>query len=252
MRFHFEHSLPTVIVRVDRATGECVLQKRVDGNGDVVYELILNGKLLMDSREHASEEALANIGLRECRADQLQVLVGGLGFGFTLQAVLREPRVARAVVIELEPLLVSFLAREDIRAELPVPDLADPRVVVHEGNVRDWIAAPDSGPYDLILLDVDNGPESLSAVGNLELYSEAGLRRCRAALRPGGLLAIWSSEPAPECLRRLEACFEDVREWIVPVQRERRQIEYRILTGRRDRESSSGLSGRMSVHTSLM
>jgi hypothetical protein len=58
MRFRFEHSLPTVIVRVDRATGECVLQKRVDDNGGVAFELILNGKLLMDSREHTSEQAL--------------------------------------------------------------------------------------------------------------------------------------------------------------------------------------------------
>jgi len=237
MRFHFEHSLPGVIVRVDRATGECVLQKRDEGNGDVVYELILNGKLLMDSREHASEEALANIGLGECSGDELEVLVGGLGFGFTLQAVLSDPRVARAVVVELEPLLVSFLARADVRAGLPAPDLADPRVVVQVENVRDWIAAAEPGCYDVILLDVDNGPESLSAAGNLALYSEAGLRQCRAALRPGGVLAIWSSEPAPEYLRRLEACFQEVREWIVPVQRERRQIEYRILTGRRDRES---------------
>src|ERR1043166_7740213 len=139
MRFHFEPSLPTVIVRADRATGECVLQKREDDGGNAIYELILNGKLLMDSREHASEDALASIGGAEGSGDQLGVLMGGLGFGFTLQAVLREPRVARAVVVELEPLLVSFLAREDVRAEMPVPDLADPRVVVHEGNIREWI-----------------------------------------------------------------------------------------------------------------
>jgi len=234
MRFPFEYSLPSVLVRVDRATGECVLQKRVDGDGTVVYELILNGKLLMDSREHASEEALAEIGLRECGdRGALEVLVGGFGFGFTLQAVLRDPRVVRAVVVELEPMLLSLFARQDVRAELPVPDLADPRVAVHEGNVREWIAAAAAGAYDLILLDVDNGPESLSAVGNLDLYSEAGLRQCWAALRPGGVLAIWSSEPAPECLSRLAACFEGVREWIVPVQREQRRIDYRILSGRR-------------------
>src|SRR2546430_13704918 len=102
MRFSFEHSLPTVLVRVERATGECVLQKRVAAEGEVVYELILNGKLLMDSAEHTSEEALAEIGLRECGdRGELHVLVGGLGFGFTLQALLREARVARAVVVEL-------------------------------------------------------------------------------------------------------------------------------------------------------
>ena len=135
MRFPFEHLLPTVLVRVDRATGEWVLQKREDAEGGVAYELILNGKLLLDSREHASAEALAEIGLRECRDRRdLDVLVGGLGFGFTLQAVLRDPRVVRAVVVELEPLLLSFLARQDVRAELPVPDLADPRVAVRDGN----------------------------------------------------------------------------------------------------------------------
>lgn len=240
MRFPFEYSLPSVLVRVDRETGECVLQKRVDADGAVVYELILNGKLLMDSREHASEEALAEIGLRECGdRGALEVLVGGFGFGFTLQSVLRDPRVVRAVVVELEPMVLSFFARQDVRAELPVPDLADPRVAMHEGNVRDWIAAAPAGAYDLILLDVDNGPESLSAVGNLDLYSEAGLRQCWAALRPGGVLAIWSSEPAPGCLSRLSTCFEGVREWVVPVQREQRRIDYRILSGRRASHASS-------------
>ncbi|QDE89546.1 hypothetical protein BHS06_11560 [Myxococcus xanthus] len=234
MRFSFEHSLPTVLVRMDRATGECVLQRRVDAEGDAVYELILNGKLLMDSAEHRSEEALAEIGLRECRdRGELCVLVGGLGFGFTLQALLRDSRVARAVVVELEPMLVSFLERPDVRAELPVPDLADPRVSVRQGNVRNSITDAAGGEYDLILLDVDNGPESLSAVGNDDLYSETGLRQCRDALRPGGVLAIWSSEPAPRCLHRLKTCLEGVYEWIVPVERGHRRIDYRIFTGRR-------------------
>ena len=225
--------MPTVIVRVDRPTGECVLQRRSGADGDVVYELILNGKLLMDSAEHASEEALAEIGLRECGdRNDLQVLIGGLGFGFTLRALLREPRVARAVVVELEPLLLSFLARPEVRAELCTAEVTDPRVVLREGNVCEWIASASS-EYELILLDVDNGPESLSAVGNANLYSEAGLRQCWAALRPGGVLAIWSSEPAPECLERLKACFEGVREWVVPVQRAQRRIDYRIFTGRR-------------------
>ncbi|WIG96276.1 hypothetical protein [Myxococcus sp. SDU36] len=233
MRFSFEHSLPTVLVRVDRATGEYVLQRREEADGGAVYELILNGKLLMDSAEHRSEEALAEIGLRECReGGELHVLVGGLGFGFTLQALLRDSRVARAVVVELEPMLVSFLERPDVRAELPVPDLSNPRVLVREGNVRDSIVAAN-GEYDLMLLDVDNGPESLSAVGNHDLYSEAGLRQCWDALRPGGVLAIWSSEPAPRCLDRLKTCFEGVRQWIVPVDRGARRIDYRILTGRR-------------------
>lgn len=233
MRLFFEAPLPTVIVRVDRPTGECVLQTRAGAGGDVVYELILNGKLLMDSAEHTSEDALAEIGLRECGdGKDLEVLVGGLGFGFTLRALLREPRVARAVVVELEPLLLSFLARAEVRAELSTADVTDPRVVLREGNVREWIARASS-EYGLILLDVDNGPESLSAVGNADLYSEAGLRQCWAALRPGGVLAIWSSEPAPEFLGRLNGRFEAVRESVVPVERAGRRIDYRIFIGRR-------------------
>jgi spermidine synthase len=233
MRFRFEPSLPTVLVRVARATGEWVLQRREDDGGAAVYELILNGKLLMDSAEHASEEALAEIGLRECGDRQvLAVLVGGLGFGFTLQAVLRDPRVARVVVVELEPSLPALLARPELRRELGGP-LEDPRVVVRPGDVGSWIASAPGAEYDLILLDVDNGPESLSAVGNEELYSAAGLARCRAALRPGGVLAIWSAEPAPACRARLEACFENARESLVPVQRGRRRLDYLILTSRR-------------------
>lgn len=236
MRFAFEHEPPTVLVRVDRATGECILQKRRRAEGYCVYELILNGKLLMDSAEHASEEALAQIGLRECGARvELEVLVGGLGFGFTLRALLHEPQVARAVVAELEPLLFSLLARPDVRAELPLPDFAEPRLVMREENVRTSIAAAASsgGAYDLILLDVDNGPESLSAVGNDGLYLDAGIRQCAAALRPGGVLAVWSSEPAPEYVSRLRGCFADVREHIVPVERTQRRIDYRIFTGHR-------------------
>lgn len=230
MRLGFEHTLPTVVFRADRATGECVFQQRANDDGHPVFELIVNGKLLMDSREHASEQALADIGLRFCTGDELEVLVGGLGFGFTLQAVLRDPRVARVTVVELEPSLSDVLARPDVRAHLPSADLTDPRVVVRHANICAWLETAKPATYDSILLDVDNGPESLSAEGNDELYSMRGLSRCRAALRPGSTLAIWSSEPAPEFLRRLETCFASAREWIVPVQRDARWIDYRVFT----------------------
>lgn len=225
--------MPSVLVRVDRPTGECVLRKRDGQAGTAVYELVLNGRLLMDTAEHASEEALARIGLRECLdRPRLDVMLGGLGFGFTLGAVLRDPRVARVQVIELEPALVLFLARPEIREELGAPDPGDPRVAVRVGDVREQIAAARRD-CDLILLDVDNGPESPSAVGNGALYTPAGLGQCRRALRPGGALAIWSSEPAPACVRTLQAVFGNARESIVPVERAGRSIAYRILTSRR-------------------
>lgn len=230
--FPFERPVPSVLVREDRPSGECVLRRRDGEAGTAVYELVLNGRLLMDTAEHASEEALAEIGLRQCLdRPRLEVMLGGLGFGFTLGAVLRDPRVARVDAIELEPALVAFLARPEIRRELGSPDLSDPRVAVLVGDVRERIAGA-CRDYDLVLLDVDNGPEAPSAVGNGALYTPAGLARCRRALRPGGALAIWSSEPAPACLRRLQAVFGNARESIVPVNRAGRNMGYRILTSR--------------------
>lgn len=233
MRFPFERTPPTVLVRVERPTGEFVLRRRDGEAGTAVYELILDGKLLMDTAEHASEEALAEIGLREC-ADRagLEVLLGGLGFGFTLRAVLRDRRVARVDAIELEPALVSFLARPEVRDRIGGLDPTDPRVAVDVGDVRGRIALA-RGDYDLVLLDVDNGPDRLSAAGNGALYTPAGLARCRRALRPGGALAIWSSEPAPACLRTLQRVFGNARESVIPVERAGRSIGYRILTSRR-------------------
>jgi spermidine synthase len=233
VRFPFERPLPSILVRVERPSGEFVLRRRAGEAGTAVYELILDGKLLMDTAEHASEEALAEIALRECDdGDGLHVMLGGLGFGFTLGAALRDRRVARVDVIELEPMLVSFLARPEVRDGIGGPDLSDPRVAVEVRDVRERIALA-RGDYDLLLLDVDNGPERLSADGNGELYTPAGLAACRSALRPGGALAIWSSEPAPACLRNLQDVFGNARESVVPVERAGRTIPYRILTSRR-------------------
>ncbi len=189
----FDTPPPAVLVRTTRATGEWVLRRRALAGGGQRFEIILNGRLLMDTADGSSEEALAEAGLRRCgKAGGLRVLVGGLGFGFTLRAVLRDPRVAVVEVVEIEPALVELLA--EIEGELGPLGLRDARVRLEVGNVREWIARP-SRSYDCILLDVDNGPEAVSAVGNEELYTEPVLRTCRSALEPGGALAIWSSEP---------------------------------------------------------
>jgi spermidine synthase len=234
MRFPFERALPITLFRVAGPTGECVLQRREEPPGAPVYELVLNGRLLMDSAEHRSEEALAEVALAACAGDRLEVLVGGLGFGFTVGAALRDPRVARVEVVELEPLLAEAISRPGVRAELGAPDLADPRVTLRPGDVRARLAAA-AAAFDAILLDVDNGPESLSAAENAALYTAPGLARCRDALRPGGVLAIWSSEPAPACLAELGRTFDEAAERLVPIARAGRTIPYRILTGRRAR-----------------
>ncbi len=233
MRFAFETPAPAVLVRASRSTGEWVLRRRALASGERRFEIILNGRLLMDTADGSSEEALAEAGLRRCRkAGGLRVLVGGLGFGFTLRAVLRDLRVARVDVVEIEPALVDLLAAPEIARELAPLDLRDARVRLEVGNVRDRIGG-EASSYDCILLDVDNGPGCPSAVGNEALYEEPELRACFRALEPGGTLAIWSSEPAPDALARMRAVFGEAEEMLVPAARDGYLLEYRILCSRR-------------------
>jgi spermidine synthase len=233
LRFAFEAPCAQVLVRAARPTGVWVLRRREPAGAAPRFELILNGRLLMDSADGSSEEALAETGLGRCAGrGALRVLVGGLGFGFTLRAVLRDERVAAVDVVELEPALPEWLAAPEVEAALGPAGLRDPRVRLELCDVRERIARAASA-WDCILLDVDNGPEALSAAGNEALYTEAGLRACRRALEPGGALAIWSSEPTPACRSRLEAVFGDAEERRVRVTRDGRALEYRILSARR-------------------
>lgn len=146
---------------------------------------------LMNSRAHGSERALAELACdRMAGSDRPRLLVGGLGMGFTLAAALDVlgPE-AEVVVSELVPEVVEW-NRSLIGGPAGHP-LEDERVRIHPGDVAERIRAPESG-FDAILLDVDNGPEGLIRRENDWLYGHAGLLAARAALRPGGILAIWS------------------------------------------------------------
>jgi len=220
----------SVIICVDRPTGEWVLRRCRGPGGGRYYEIRQGGRHLMDSCSGPTEEALSEIGLGRCAARaELRVLIGGLGFGHTLGAALRDPRVALAEVVELEPLLVDFLSRPAVRAELGSCDLADPRVRIRVGDVRERIAGA-SCTYDCLLLDVDNGPAALSTAENAWLYSEEGLGAARRALRGGGSLAIWSAEAAPECLARMREVFGDAEARAIPVERNGHRYECWVLS----------------------
>jgi spermidine synthase len=163
----------------------------------------VDGRELMGSRAHGSEEALAELACARLRSrTDARVLVGGLGMGFTLAAALRAlgPR-ARVVVAELVPAVVRW-NRGPLAAEAGSP-LDDPRAEVFEGDVADLVRTPPS-PWNAILLDVDNGPTGLTQPANGWLYSHAGLAASRDALAPGGVLGVWSAFADPGFTRRMK------------------------------------------------
>lgn len=180
--------------------GEELRLFRRDGD----FMIVLNRNELMNSRMSGSEEQLARLTIARLknRASQ-RLLIGGYGMGFTLRAALAAiPAEASVVVAELVPEIIAW-ARGPM-ADLTAGCLDDPRVTVFDGDVAAAIAAVRGG-YDAILLDVDNGPDGLTRAGNDGLYSVAGLAAAKAALVPGGILAIWSAGDDPTFTRRLNA-----------------------------------------------
>ncbi|WP_210496201.1 spermidine synthase [Microvirga antarctica] len=178
------------------------------------FSIMLGANELMNSRLSGSEEALANLS---CAAmgdrPRAQMLIGGLGMGFTLRAALSElgPH-ARIVVAELVPGVVAW-ARGPM-AEVFQDSLADPRVSIREADVGRVIRSARS-TYDAILLDVDNGPEGLTRKGNDALYDLDGLRAARTALTPGGVLAVWASSANRMFTQRLGRAGFAVEEMVV-------------------------------------
>ncbi|PDT32856.1 hypothetical protein CO671_27450 [Rhizobium sp. M10] len=166
------------------------------------FSIMLGANELMNSRLSGSEEALATLSWERIKTHaKPRVLIGGLGMGFTLRAALTVlPDDAGVTVAELVPAVVTW-ARGPM-AEVFKGCLDDSRVGIHQGDVGEAIRAGKSA-YDAILLDVDNGPDGLTRKSNDRLYDFAGLRAARDALRPGGVLAVWSSGPDPDFTRRL-------------------------------------------------
>jgi spermidine synthase len=164
------------------------------------FMVVLDRNELMSSRMSGSEEALATLTAERLRVPAPQVLIGGYGMGFTLRAALAAfAPDARFTVAELVPEIVEW-ARGPMAA-LTAGCLDDPRVALEIGDVAPAIAR---GGWDAILLDVDNGPDGLTRAGNDRLYAAPGLASARAALRPGGVLAIWSAAPDAAFARRLK------------------------------------------------
>jgi spermidine synthase len=188
-------------IELDRAAtqdgGEISLRCR-----DGIYEIRINGWELMSNRAHRSEEALAALTCTEL-GDAARVLLGGLGLGYSLRAALDcLPADALVMVAELLPALVEW--NRGVLGKLAGHPLRDPRVALRIGDVGAIIDAAETA-FDAILLDVDNGPQPLTDQGNQRLYGPDGLAAARRALRPGGVLAVWSADPAPAFEQALAA-----------------------------------------------
>ncbi|MGA1852261.1 spermidine synthase [Sphingobium sp. HT1-2] len=167
------------------------------------FMIVLDRNELMSSRMSGSEKALALMTLERLgKRAGLHMLIGGYGMGFTLRAALAEMDAkAQITLAELVPEIIEW-------ARGPMVDLAagcldDPRVRLVMDDVAHVIAA-GHGSYDAILLDVDNGPDGLTADANDRLYTNAGLSSAMRALKPGGILAIWSAGSDATFTRRLQ------------------------------------------------
>jgi spermidine synthase len=181
------------IDREETPLGRLVLRRYRSSTGETGYEISLDGSFLMASHGSHSERAMAGLAHRLLPPPyrDLQVLVGGLGAGHTLRAVLDLPGIARVDVAEIGAKVTGWNRRYFAEANGDAVD--DPRVAVHVGDVLDLVRGrPDR--YHLVLLDVDNGPGWLASPANSRLYQARGLSACAASLRPGGVLAIWSPD----------------------------------------------------------
>jgi spermidine synthase len=219
------------VARSDSERGELVLrERRSDDGAPTVLELRANGVFVMDTAEHASERALAEAAL-DLVAHPHRVLVGGLGLGYTLDRVLGDRRVERCDVVEIEPALVEWMRNGTIPHGPRL--LADQRARVVVTDVATAVAEAAPATYDVVLLDVDNGPGHLVHQGNAALYREPFLASLRDRLTLGGAVVVWSASRDPELRADLEIVFGDVEEHAHEVRLQDRDDHYWLYAGRR-------------------
>jgi spermidine synthase len=197
------------------------------------YMIVLERNELMNSRMSGSEEVLATGAIaRLAGRSAPHVLIGGYGMGFTLRAALAElDKDALVTVAELVPEIIDWA--HGPMAALTAGCLDDPRVGLLMTDVAAAIGRAQ-GLYDAILLDVDNGPDGLSRVGNNRLYSHMGLETARRALAPGGVLAVWSAAPDKAFARRLRDAGFAVEEITTPARSNGKGAKHTIWFAVRD------------------
>lgn len=207
--------------------GDLILRRRRIAmlDGLEVLEVKLGEGFLMSSLFHEVEEALANLGLAAVAGDQLSVVVGGLGLGYTALATLQHQRVHDLIVIEFMPAVIEWHQRSLV--PLGAQLVADDRCRLVEGDFFALASDPTLGfdptqpgrQFDAILLDIDHSPDNLLHQRHSSFYSVAGLRQLAAQLKPDGIFAMWSDDP-PEAdfFHNLSAVFDQPESHVVSFQ----------------------------------
>jgi spermidine synthase len=228
-----------VIERAATPQGELQLQQRFRPNEErPVYEIIFNGVFLMASYNRRSEKALATLAIEPLTSarDNLEILIGGLGMGYTLRAALDFEDVQGVDVVEIEENITRWA--KGLFSELNGDACFDPRVRLIEMDLADYLFRTEKA-YDAIILDVDNGPTWLSLGSNRRLYQMPTLIKIRHLLRGSGIFTVWAAEKSEAFVKRLRQTFDSV-ELITVRDRDRRarRIDYFIY---RCRSSHSSL-----------
>jgi spermidine synthase len=204
--------------------GDLILRRRrmVMLDDLMVYEVLLGDGYLMSSLFHDVEEALADLALAAVAGDKLDVVVGGLGLGYTAVAALKDPRVAELLVVDVMAPVIEW--HEKGMVPLGETLTSDPRCQLVHADFFALAAAPERGfdparpgrRFHAVLLDIDHSPEKLLDEGNGAFYSTAGLRLLAAQLLPGGVFALWSDDaPDENFMSRLTEVFESPEAHVV-------------------------------------
>jgi spermidine synthase len=207
-----------VLERVATRRGELALRR-----SGTEFEIISNGVFLSGTGDGRSERLMVRAALARCRATAPEVLICGLGVGFALAEAVSQARVTRVDVVEISAEIIGWHATHLRHMAAPAWD--DSRVHVINADVVAWLARRQ-GPYDVICIDVDNGPDWTVWEANQALYGDEGLRRVWDSLRPGGVVSVWSAAEAPAFEDRLRRHFASVHARRVPVSRGEPDVVY--------------------------
>lgn len=216
------------VARAESERGEMVLRRRSAEHAADVLELRVNGAFVMDTRETSSEIELAAVALELVRHPR-SVVVGGLGLGFTTQRILADSRVEQVRVVEIEDALIGWM--RDGLIPLGPTLLADRRLHIVNADIATAVAEAVS-TYDLVLLDVDNGPGHLVHEPNAAVYQQDVLHAIRAIVNPGGALVIWSAASAPQLATAMTEVFGDCSERRLDVLLQQRPEQYLLYLSR--------------------